>query len=325
MTDVVTAMAHLGGIATRAEVLKATSRPAVDRALRDGRIERVARGRYALPTASQAKREAHRLKGTAHLLSAAAHWGWRTKWQPRAPQIAVPRGRRVTPSQHAGVLVSWRAIPDVDGWVTSPVRTVLDCAATLPFDEALAVADSALRSRDVTRAELRSAAESLPGRGRRRQVLRVVEAADARAANPFESVLRAIAQGVPSLNVVPQVRIERNGRFVGRVDLADLRLRIVLEADSYEFHGEHALFEKACVRYDELVADGWLVLRFPWKRVMSDPGWVRAMIEAAVAIRLTELALREQVQPVHRPGASAAERPGSPSRLLLAPRASTEG
>ena len=40
---------------------------------------------------------------------------------------------------------------DVEGWATSKVRTVLDCAAELPFDEALAVADSALRHGDVTR------------------------------------------------------------------------------------------------------------------------------------------------------------------------------
>jgi very-short-patch-repair endonuclease len=294
MTDVVTAMTHLGGIATRAEVIKATSRPAVERALRDGLIERVARGRYALPTASQAKREAHRLKGTAHLLSAAAHWGWTTKWQPRAPQIAVPRGRRVTPSQHQGVLISWRAIPAaaVDGWVTLPVRTVIDCAAALPFDEALAVADSALRSRDVTRAELRSAAEALPGRGRRGRVMRVVEAADARAANPFESVLRAIALDVAGLVVVPQHRIERHGKFVGRVDLADLRLRIVLEADSYEFHGERELFEKDCKRYDELVVEDWLVIRFGWTQVMTKPAWVREMMAGAVLLRERQLQTR---------------------------------
>lgn len=72
---------------------------------------------------------------------------------------------------------------------------------------------------------------------------------------------------------------------MGRVDLADPALKIVLEADSYEFHGEGELFEKDCVRCDELVADGGLVLRFPWTRVMTRPVWVAEMIAAAVAIR----------------------------------------
>ncbi len=34
---------------------------------------------------------------------------------------------------------------DVEGRVTTPLRTVIDCSRTLPFPEGLAVADSALR------------------------------------------------------------------------------------------------------------------------------------------------------------------------------------
>ena len=265
------AMERLGGVATRAEVIAATSRRDFDQGVMSGAILRVARGRYALPTASEARRVAHELKGTAILLSAAAHWGWKTKWQPRQPQVAVVRGRKLTAGQRARAQVSWVRLPGsaVNECVTTPVRTVLDCAA----------------------------------RGPRGRVGRVVEAADGRAANPFESVLRAIALDVPGLQVEPQVRIDRNGRWVGRVDLADQRLKIVLEADSYEFHGEGELFEKDCVRYDELVADGWLVLRFPWKRVMARPEWVREIIEATVALRIEELVLRGEHGTGLRPAA----------------------
>lgn len=49
--------------------------------------------------------------------------------------------------------------------ITSAVRTVLDCALKLPFDQALAVADSALRSGDVGRHELIQAATALRGPG----------------------------------------------------------------------------------------------------------------------------------------------------------------
>jgi hypothetical protein len=42
--------------------------------------------------------------------------------------------------------------------VTGPLRTVVDCARVLPFDSALAVADSALRSGNVRRADLTRAA-----------------------------------------------------------------------------------------------------------------------------------------------------------------------
>lgn len=288
------AVAQLGGIATRTEIVQATCRRDLEAALREGRIVRVARGRYAVPTADAARRAAHSLTGTVTLLSAAAHWGWKTKWQPRAPQVAVPRGRNVLPAQRDGVLLSWRAIPatDVVEGVTSPVRTVLDCAAQLAFDEALSVADSALRSRMVTRRQLVAAAEQLAPRGARRRVLHVVGCADGRAANPFESVLRAIALDVPGFEPVPQLRIDRGGRFLARVDLADLRLGIVLEADSFEFHGEKELFEKDCRRYDELVVAGWRVLRFGWTQVMTTPAWVRQMVGGLVALREEELAGR---------------------------------
>lgn len=296
--NAVEALGRLGGAATRAEVIAASDRRTFENALRAGLVERVARGRYALPTATSARRMAVQLRGTSVLLSAAAHHGWALKWQPRAPQIAVGRGRKLTADQRGSAQVTWVNLPDadVDGLVTGPVRTVIDCAARLPFDEGLAVADSALRDGTVTGAELARAVAALPARGPRRKVARVVELADPRAANPFESVLRAIALEVPGLSVVPQVRIDRNGRWVGRVDLADVSLKIVLEADSYEFHGEGELFEKDCVRYDELVADGWLVLRFPWARVMTRPAWVAEMIAAAVAIRREELALREELR-----------------------------
>jgi hypothetical protein len=97
-------------------------------------------------------------------------------------------------------------VPDgrrLDAGVTSPIRTVVDCARVLPFDQALAVADSALRSGDVEPQQLREATVSSPRTGRSRAV-RVTAAADGRAANPFESVLRALAGDVAGLHVIPQ-------------------------------------------------------------------------------------------------------------------------
>lgn len=288
MVAVVEVLSKLGGVATWGELIEATTRSQVEAAIGTGAVIRSSHGRYALPSANQARVAAHRVNGTAILLSAAAHWGWRTKWQPRQPQVAVPRGRRVPKSRRDGVALSWRGIPTedvVDGWVTSRVRTVLDCAAGLPFDEALAVADSALAGRGVTLQELQARALALPARGPRTRILRVVRAANPLAANPFESVLRAIAMEVPGLLVRPQHRIDVDGRFVARVDLADLSLRIVLEADSMEFHGLPELMEKDCKRYDELVADDWLVLRFSWMQVMAKPAWVADVIARTVQLR----------------------------------------
>jgi len=142
-------------------------------------------------------RTANRLSAVMSHTSAAAHWGWEMKDVPARATVTVPRNRKVSAEVRADVDVFWRPMARGrvgSALVTSPVQTVLDCARWLSFDAALAVADSALRHRSVTRAELVKTHDSFRGHSRQ-HVLRVIEAADARAANPFESVLRAIRAG----------------------------------------------------------------------------------------------------------------------------------
>ncbi len=162
------------------------------------------------------------------------------------------------------------------------MRTVVDCCLDLPFDEALSVVDSALRS-GLPRRMLVAAASALGPRHRVR-ALHVVRLGSAKAANPFESVLRAIALQDAGTTWDPQHRI-RYDDFYARVDLADETLELVLEADSFEFHGERAALSRDCERYDELVSRGWLVLRFTWEQVMLRPSWVARVIERTVRRR----------------------------------------
>ena len=82
---------------------------------------------------------------------------------------------------------------DVRDGVTTPLRTVVDCARALPCDEALAVADSALRCRSVGPAALQRAATSARGTGSS-DVRRVARWADGRAANLVRQL--AAAAGV---------------------------------------------------------------------------------------------------------------------------------
>lgn len=285
--DVVTAVTELGGITARKPLLRLVTRAELERAVSRGEVTRVTRGRYALPTDDEARRLAHELTGTAVLVTAAAHWGWARMWEPRRPQIAVPRGRKVSQHRQAAVDLRWRTVSRadvVDGWVTSPERTLLDCAALLPFEQALAITDSALRDRTVTRAALAARAADLP-RVHRARAERVFALASPQAANPFESALRAIALGVPGLDVRCQVRIDDDRGWVGRVDLADITLRIVIEADSMQYHGEREAMDRDVQRYTRLVCDGWLVLRFTWYQVLTRPRWVAQMLAKAVAQR----------------------------------------
>jgi very-short-patch-repair endonuclease len=169
----------------------------------------------------------------------------------------------------------------VDGR-TSRERTLVDCLRTLPLPESLAVADSALRE-GVARARLVAVARDARGPGSPR-VRRVAALADGRAANPFESALRATCLDVPGLRVVPRVPIVE-GRWLGRPDLVDQRLRIALEADSFAWHGERPALRRDANRYNALVAAGWLVLRFGWEDVMFEPLQVRGVLEEVVRRR----------------------------------------
>jgi len=282
----VRALTRCGGTADFGTLRRLVGRHAVRRARARALILRDSRGRYALPTAHEGRRAANRLTGVVSHTSAAAHWGWPMKLVPEQPTITVPRKRNVSKEARHGVRVSWRGLRPgdvVDGVVTSPLRTVIDCALTLPFDEALVVADSALRAGDVLASELADAAEALRGAGRQ-TVIRVAREASPLAANPFESVLRAISLDVPGLSLVPQVRISESGLVV-RPDLVDEGLRIVAEADSFEWHGQRKALVADCARYCNLVCRGWIVLRFAWEQVMFAPQWVTRCLLAATEQR----------------------------------------
>jgi hypothetical protein len=280
--DPVTLMQRLGGVARTADLLAHVDRPALDAAVAHGSILRLARGRYVLPTATEAQQAAHRLTAVAALRSAAASYGWALKSQPDRPELIVPRGRKVSAADQAACSIRWRRLGPGDRreWRTAPVRTVLDCATALPFDEALAVADSALRAGHVTDDELFWAAEALPGRGRD-AALKLIMHASEQPANPFESVIRAISIDVPGLHLRPQVRINVAGRRI-RPDLLDDQLRIIVEGDSHEFHTSRSQIDADCWRYDELVLHDWLVLRISWVQAMFQQSWVASVMERAV-------------------------------------------
>ena len=233
----VEALTRLGGAADHRTLLRVTSRRRLRTALTRGEIVKVGHGRYALPTADDGLQAAARLTGIASHLSAAAQHGWQLAHRPERPSIIVPRNRKLPPHRRSGVDVRWRDLAphERDGLVTEPHRTVIDCAKDLPFAEAVAVADSALRNRDVDPEHLERLALALPSNGRT-QALRVVTEATPLAANPFESVLRAVALDVPGLDLRPQVWIQERG-FSGRPDLVDRERRLVVEAESFEFHG----------------------------------------------------------------------------------------
>ena len=92
------------------------------------------------------------------------------------------------------------------------------------------------------------------------------------AANPFESMLRALAIEA-GLDVRPQLPVLIGGtsRFA---DLGDRGRALLVEAESFEHHGSKSGFRRDTRRYTEFVVLGWTVLRFTWDDVVLMPEFV---------------------------------------------------
>ncbi|MFL6080075.1 MAG: DUF559 domain-containing protein [Ornithinibacter sp.] len=272
--DVAETVIRLGGVTVWSELRAAHPARLIRRSVVDGTVVRATKGRYVLPsTAAQLAIAQSRSAALSHV-SAAVHHGWKVKTVPDAAWVTVPRNRRLREKQRVGIRPHHAELgPDeVRHGVTVPLRTVLDCARALPFDEALAVADSALRGRAVTKAELREAASRAAGPGAR-QVRRVAAHADGSAANPFESVLRAlcIEEG---FELAPQLELWAPGLYAV-VDLGSEELLLVVEAEGFEHHGTRKGLLKDCRRHTELAVFGYSSLRYAFEDVMGDQPWVR--------------------------------------------------
>ena len=238
----------------------------------------MARGRYALPDSSRAAAAALAAPGVLAGHSAAASYGWGTLHRRDDAVVAVLPGQRVDPLP--AVTYRRRRLDPVERREgrTSPLATVVDCATSLPFVDALAVADAALRDR-VLPEELHDAALRFRGHGAA-DLRRVARHADGRAANALESGLRGhlVLAGVRGFT--PQHVVTGPGVFA-QVDLADPARRVAIEADGFEVHGGRRRFAADLQRHDELAALGWVTLRFAWEHVMFRAGW---LVEQVLAV-----------------------------------------
>ena len=283
--DVAETVRFLGGVATWRLLRVVHPARLIRRATTAGVVVRPGRGRYVLPSASEHLRLSQSRGAALSHLSAALHHGWAVKTVPEPP--GSPCAATGT-SGRASSSASSRAGPNLRPDDVAPRRH--DPAAHrarlrpgLPFDEALAVADSALRARALDARRLAAAAAGLRGTGARR-ARRVAAHADGRAANPFESVLRAltIEEG---FDLTPQLQIADSGLFA-IVDLGSEELRLAVEADGFEHHGTRKGLRKDCRRHTEFAVFGWSSLRFSFEDVMYEqPGCAGRCARGATCAR----------------------------------------
>lgn len=313
------------GIASAAQLRDAgVSRSTLSRALVDGQVVRVHPGVYGVselaswptfvvtstgvsPVFVQHVRAALLSLGetaTAGGLTAACLRGWGVLKEPlRVLDVMVPRGR--SRARLAGARILQRRRLDRNAWVpltghdpiwtTSAVTTVLDCIRTLKLDEAVVVCDSAVRSGQVTMAELREAARRLRGHRHAARARRVLDLADPRCGSVLESALRVLLTqaGMTGFSTQRVIRDARGKRIL-RVDFCFNAHRLVIEADGSRWHPDPLRDRKLDNR---LVAAGWRVLRFTWSEVVHDPAAVLELVRAAVASGMQDC--QDAVAPAH--------------------------
>jgi hypothetical protein len=219
--------------------------------------------------------------------------------EPELPVVAVPRKRHIEPERRSGVRVvhvdlradqivqgeaaratPWGPrIPDL-AMVTDKLTTAVYVARTEPLTISLPALDGARRD-GITADQLHAALAGEPNQWRAR-ARAAIDASDPRAANGFESLVRAIASDVPRLHLVPQVTVLPGITCY----LVDDALGIVVECDSWTYHAEKSAFARDMERYNALVLAGRLVLRIGRPLAVSNPDQVRRHLVAAVALRV---------------------------------------
>ena len=292
--DVLRLLQCQGGVARRQDLQAAgLSRRGLARLLADGELRPLPLDVVTVwkepPTDEAVRAAVVGRRGAASHTSAARAWGIELVGRGQPVEVTVGRDRSRAP--WPGAVVHRRDLPpdDVverDGLrLTTPLRTVLDLARSLPLEHAVAAADSALRQGLLTQEERGAAVGALPAAPGGARVSRVVSLVDPSSGSVLESVCRVlfVLAGLPAPQTQHSVR-GADGRLLGRVDFAWPEHRLVVETDGFAFHADRLSYRADRRRTNALVVAGWRVLRFSWEDVVHDPSHVVAVVRKALEL-----------------------------------------
>lgn len=277
------------GVVSKKQLLTAgLGRRTIARRVEAGRLHPFHRGVYVFGHGEMSQRgewmAAVLACGDGALLShqsAAALWGFMSS--RRSPvEVSAPagRGRPGIVVHEGGVSPEERSA--VDGIsVTSVARTLFDLAEVVDeqrLERAFEEADrlGLLRMR---------ALEDVCARGHGRRALRLVRPliAAARAPESVRSPLegRFLAFCREHDLPTPQTNVTVIGR---EADAYWPRQRLVVEADSWSFHGHRAAFERDRARDTAMLAQGYRVIRITHRRLEREPAVLAAELRLLLGI-----------------------------------------
>lgn len=274
----------LGGHARWGDLHDHLPRSIINDAIASGEIIRTSRGMYSLPQAD-ARAKAKRLQGVVSHYTAAYMHNMGAVIDRREIDITVGRHRHHVPAAE-NVRLHYIDIPpeDIGEHVTTPLRTAIDCARTYPFAEALTVVETGVLTRRLDKDELEDAVWCLRGY-RCAMARRVVRSIDLRAQSPMESYLRGLLLDADITCFVPQFEVIVDGEKLGTADLGDESTKVLLEADSFAWHGSRVALADDAHRYNQFVANGYVVLRFAWEHLWYSPAQLVETVRKTLAWR----------------------------------------
>lgn len=269
------------GLVARRQLLAAgLSRGAVERRRARGLLVPVHRGVYAVGhrsrTAESRWLAAVLAAGPAAVLagrSAAALWGIRSETHARVEVIATAGRRlggidavrrRLEPDERT----TSRGIP-----VTTPMRTLLDLAATLDagsLERALREAEYLRLHDGITLARLLARHPTAGGTRTLRRIVREAELGRGRTRSELEERFLAFvaAHSLPRPRVNDRLEV---GADRLEVDCHWPPARLVVELDGRAAHATRAAFEADRRRDRRLATAGWNVIRITWRELHHRP------------------------------------------------------
>jgi very-short-patch-repair endonuclease/predicted transcriptional regulator of viral defense system len=218
--------------------------------------------------------------GVLGLLSGAAVWDLQA-WPVAAMDIVTSRARRSMAGicVHRSSTLSTAEVtrdPDYRLPVTTPMRTLADLAATLPLQRLERLCH---RAEHLNLLDARQIPERRPGAARLRTAFETLANADPQITrSEMEEAMLALldAHGVPK----PLV----NHPLLGYVpDFLWPEHRLIVEADSKRHHLNPTSFEDDRHRDTVLAVAGYRTIRFTYRQIVYESGWVASQLAALLA------------------------------------------
>ncbi|MYR08389.1 DUF559 domain-containing protein [Gordonia sp. SID5947] len=209
--------------------------------------------------------------------AAAAWWHGLVNSAPTRPTVIARRGRHGSPV--SGATVWHRTLDPLDVTsknglaVTAIPLTVLDASV----DIGVRVMDSALLRNHVRLDQLIEAQKRNVGRRGSPRSRAMVAAMTSGARSEAERKAVALLRNSDVEGWVVNVPV---GKYV--LDFAIPEHKIAIEIDGFAFHSDAEAFQHDRERQNDLIANGWTVLRFTWHDLTGRPQWVLAQIRAAI-------------------------------------------